>query len=76
MRGWRVVSIPWFEWFEINEEFEFELEGGSNSIAKVEGSRLRSALRQEYLQHVLDGTLWRRHQTSANNGNKEGFKST
>ena len=61
MRGWRVVSIPWFEWFQINRGYD-DHEGGSDSNGDKD-----SRMRQEYLKHALDGTLWRRHQTSANN---------
>ena len=84
MRGWRVVSIPWFEWFELQEEDsnskstrvermgqdEEQLEEAGDvgrSRSSEKNSNLSGITKEEYLRNVLDGTLWRMHQTSVNN---------
>ncbi|GAX75247.1 hypothetical protein CEUSTIGMA_g2692.t1 [Chlamydomonas eustigma] len=43
MRGWKVVSVPWFQWFTLEDSDE---------------------VRQTYLEDLMDGVLWRTHQSS------------
>ena len=56
MRGWRVASVPWFQW---------EALGDSGEGAAGDGRGGLQARRQRYLEDLMDGVLWRTHQTMA-----------
>ena len=61
MRGWRVASVPWFQWQALSDARDVGAADGGAGVGLQER-------RQRYLEDLMDGVLWRTHQTMAGTG--------